>query len=543
MKKILSILLMLTFIVSTVPVMAEYENIDCTEAYTAGVIPASVVIETKDEAGNVTQEAETYTNGTVYTRKVTAAYNSTGEAAFIQTKNSMYGVKTGSYAMVYKVTLPPLAQNQQYDQLWFNWTSSTVSTAADTLIKYPGENWDLLSLNSKSESILAALNASDPASDGDKIILDSANGAYKRCRADVTAYANECRMLGQTYMYIGLTNASTKKVFGTQGYTGNKEDTAAISFVAGPFSGLLTTTSTLEWTDVSALNVAGTTYTNPLEAMTAIRYDTSAYALYRLPMPKLSSTQTIVDYKLYIGIHGNSMGTGYNTYNIYKVDDGADYFANEWTLGEHPFGTETVENHRMYNNKVTMTYSADDATYEFACARLTSYAKELAAKDTVPENMYVALVTAVGSTVTLKGNGQAAKYRPYVEYTIFDSNGVAEGYEVNDLKIVLSSSDRYQTENVTTLTAGTTYRAVMKASNVETVSKDTTLYIATYIGGELDSLTTVPCAIDALSTDYFVWSDAFTPSDAGATVKVFLWDGNTENPLTVSKTANVVAAE
>lgn len=542
MKKLLAIILILTFALTSISAMAEYENIDCTETYTAGVIPANVKLEIRDEAGNVTQEAESYDNGTVYTRKVPTAYYSAGDTLFVATKNSMYGVKKDSYAMVYKVALPPLEPNQQYDQLWFNWTSSTSYPTADTLIKYPGEDWDFLSLSRNSDCVKAVIDDSDIAYEGSKIMVDSANGAYKRMRADVTSYANECHRLGQTYMYIGLTNASTKKVFGTQGYGENKEDTAAISFVTGPFSGLLTSKSILAWTDVSSLSSTGSGYTNPLDKLSTIRYD-SAHALYKLPLPVLSETQTIVDYKLYIAIHGNNMGNGYG-YNVYKVNDGADYFANQWSYFDHPFKDGFVEDHAMYNNRSTMSNSAADDVYEFSCANLTSYAKELIAKDIIPSDMYVGVATNVGSTITLKGYGQAEKYRPYVEYTIYDSNGVTQGYEVSELKIVPSESDRLQTADIDTLTAGTKYRAVMKTFNVEEFSKDVNMYVAIYSeNNELESLIVLPCSVDALSTDAFVWSGEFIPETAGQKVKAFVWDASNDKPMIKSQTANVVAAE
>lgn len=542
MKKLLAILLIFTFALTSVTAMAEYENIDCTETYTAGVIPANVKLETRDESGNITQEAESYTNGTVYTRKVLAAYHSNTSNLFVKTANKVYGVYKGSNAMVYKVALPPLAPNQQYDQLWFNWTSSTSYPGADTLIKYPGEEWDFLSLSRNSEIIADVIATSDIASEGDKIIIDSANGVYKRVRADVTSYANECRRYGQTYMYIGLTNASSKNVFGTQGYSGNKEDVAAISFVTGPFTGLTTSTSLLDWDDVSLLSSTTSTYTNPLQQLSTISYDNN-HALYRLPMPELSETQTIVDYKLYIAVHGNSLGAGYG-YNVYKVNDGADYFTNQWSYFDHPFKDGYVEDHAMYNNPTTMSYRASTTDYEFACARLTSYAKELASKDNIPKNMYVGVATASKSSLTIKGYNQADSYRPYVEYTIYDSNGVTQGYEVSELKIVPSASDRLQTADTDTLTAGEKYRAVMKTFNVEEVSKDVNMYIAIYSAeNELESLIALPCKVDALSTDAFEWSDEFIPEAAGQKVKAFVWDASNDNPMIESQPATVVAAQ
>ena len=552
MKKLLAVLLVLTMFVVVLPSFAqEGETSDFYNDTTTQIV--------------ANDTSAVYENGVTYYRQ----FNHSDSACFhlvstgLTTALDSYNrYQLRKQPLVYKIPLPKLNKSQELEEFNVHFTSGTSNLGTTYIVKFEGEGWENIEgISSAHEKVapIVSNQASYDVKDSPYEKITATGGAgtsYSRVKANITSYAKECIEKKQAYLYVGLVCNYTTSAYGFKSRAG---EIPIVSFKTKAWNGLKTVKKQLPWEDVAS--VAGSSYTCPLTAHTSIHRDggNGPFAMFEMPLPELEPTQSVVDYKLYVGLRSNMSSTGYNKVDVYKVPQGGDYFENQWSYSEHPIAVNSnkIDGSKNWMNRGSMNYDWKNngySQYEYMSLDLTAYAKELLTKETPESAMYAAIRDNTGSTVSIYGSDSS--YKHYVEYTIYDTAGYESGLKNLELKIVPSTiTYKYssgkneavgannfgEAVNESSLTAGTAYRAVMKASNYDSASKILNMYVATYSQNELESVIPVECNVEALDSDVVVWSSAFTP-EAGETVKAFLWDGDDITPLTLSREANVVAA-
>ncbi|MBQ4526470.1 MAG: hypothetical protein II998_00195 [Clostridia bacterium] len=522
MKKVLALFLVLVMSVPSLLVFAETAESDI-HGYATEQIVAN-------------DSSAQYATDTVYTRyfnhSATPVFRIANNGITTAPASNDYGKwQLSGSLVVYKIPLPELTSSQLIDEFNFHHATGASNAGHVRVVKLPGEGWETISgITTSHTDVKYAIDnctglskANDTDLERAEFLDSNSSRIGWRVKANITSYAKECLAKNQDYMYVALYCKYTEQSYGYE-LTETKYH-PTISFKLKAYEGLETVKETISYTKqyVVSSNLFATYTSNH-----GIKKDVS-YLMYELPLPTLTSTQKIVDYKLYLYHHNDVLGTGYGKLVAYKDNNGAQRITNSSNLTSLPL-SDVIADNQVYHEKGVKAYNG---------IKLTSYAKELTASSQT--KMYVAITTGESNSSTFACDSLSNNYPPYVEYIIHDSNGIYSGNEVSELKIVASASDRYNAQNMTNLAVGTAYRAVAKAYNYDSSSVDTNMYVALYNGdNELAKLLVLPCKITSKDSDIMIWSDEFVPDAETKNVKAFLWTANTLAPLSVSKTSAVL---
>ena len=257
----------------------------------------------------------------------------------------------------------------------------------------------------------------------------------------------------------------------------------------------------------------------------------------KLPLPRLSENQTITDYKLSFYTKNNKLPTGY-TMGAFKLLDGADLILNGTGFSGiddkkavkkfyETYPTKGILDALIYNEKGNDTNPKN--------VKLTSYFHEI--ENDNNGSMYIAL-----SILQPYGIAIDMSKPVNVEYMVVNKDDVS-GYGAYDIKIVPEFCDHYNAVGETTLTAGASYRAVVKCYNYENTAKNINLYVAEYENGELSSLTPISAILNPYDEDIMLLSDTFVAPPTGNKTKVFVWNEDNITPMTQATQAYSVTGE
>ena len=263
----------------------------------------------------------------------------------------------------------------------------------------------------------------------------------------------------------------------------------------------------------------------------------SCVLYFALPLPTLSSNQTLADCKLYFYTTKNSLATGYNL-GAFKLDNGAQLIKDATALG----GADNKKAVKKFYDRYSVNGIHDALIYNEIgndtnpkMVKLTSYFHEI--ENDNNGYMYIAISVLTSNSIAIDMSKPVN-----FEYTVVDKAKVS-GYGVYDVKLTPEMCDYYNANSETTLIADSPYKAVVKAFNYESVAKNAVLYIATYNDGELETLTPATVTLNPYDSDIMILSEAFTAPSAGKKVKAFLWDEDGMTPLTKGALAYTVSGE
>ncbi len=278
MKKLLTIILALIFVVSVTPVFAEtYDSFVNLSADTAdGNIPS-------------------YENGTEYTRhfeddkNCVWAVNGDTVNNVSSATSTQVGVGSANTRIgVYKLPIPKIAGNQEFSKFEFNFSQLDTSGPTYYVLKMAGDDWTestIVRSNPTMTEIFADATYNNIESEklkynalsvGGKINnSDLATGFpytnYNRYVADITDYANECYKNGQNAIWVAVGCTSTKNIAGNirSGYSTSPYLACSISFATAETGALEFVSADVEDGAIVSGKTATYTFTNKLTSAAA----------------------------------------------------------------------------------------------------------------------------------------------------------------------------------------------------------------------------------------------------------------------------------